>query len=640
MKRNLLSLTLGLFLIIFSYRLSAQNVQVPANQTSPTVMIKGNSGLQAYHYFRSWRAIAFGLSSKDWRSNLIGSMPANGAFGGSGNTATGTQALFSNSSGSDNTADGYQSLYSNTTGGLNVAIGYQSLYSNSNGSYNIAAGYQSLYANTSGSQNIAIGTSAMSLNTTGYQNTAIGGNSMSVCSTGSQNTAYGYSSMFDNLTGLGNTALGAQTLTSNSSGDYITAVGFGALAGSRSESYSVAVGYSALVSSNSSTGYNTAVGPSAMYSNTSGYDNAANGASALYTNNSGYYNSASGALSMYSNTSGSYNSANGAGALYNNTSGSGNVAMGELSMYSNSSGNYNTGLGFDAGPASGSLSNATALGANSIVSSSNQVVIGSSSVTSIGGYANWSNFSDGRYKKNIQQNVPGLAFINKLKPITYTLDIDGIENKLHETQKPAGDKNFPVSSSYQNDPVFKQSMQEKAAITYSGFVAQDVEKSADSLGYDFSGVDKPKDANQSFYGLRYGDFVVPLVRAVQELSKINDSLNSKMDSMQQQINELRALVLSKTQFTGSVIAGASLDQNVPNPTSNSTTIGYSLPQGVSAAQIEIVDMTGRILQIIPLSGVGRNTLTIDTSSFASGTYSYSLIIDGQLTGTKKMVSVR
>lgn len=34
---------------------------------------------------------------------------------------------------------------------------------------------------------------------------------------------------------------------------------------------------------------------------------------------------------------------------------------------------------------------------------------------------------DGRYKRNITQNVPGLAFINKLAPVTYTLDINGID---------------------------------------------------------------------------------------------------------------------------------------------------------------------------------------------------------------------
>ena len=39
------------------------------------------------------------------------------------------------------------------------------------------------------------------------------------------------------------------------------------------------------------------------------------------------------------------------------------------------------------------------------------------------------------------------------------------------------------------------------------------------FGYDFSGVDKPKN-DKDFYGLRYAEFTVPLVKAVQEQQQI------------------------------------------------------------------------------------------------------------------------
>jgi trimeric autotransporter adhesin len=199
-------------------------------------------------------------------------------------------------------------------------------------------------------------------------------------------------------------------------------------------------------------------------------------------------------------------------------------------------------------------------------------------------------------------------------------------------------------------------MQEKSAITYTGFVAQEVEKAADSLGFVFSGVDKPKDINQSFYGLRYGDFVPALVRAVQELSAGSDkkdsaisALQAKFDSLQTQVNELRAMLLAqKTTASGASsptgptsTSGASLDQNAPNPFSGSTVIGYSLPQEASAAQMQITDASGKVLALIPLSpGGGKNTLRADVSGYGSGTYNYSLIVDGKLAGTKQMVSVR
>lgn len=165
----------------------------------------------------------------------------------------------------------------------------------------------------------------------------------------------------------------------------------------------------------------------------------------------------------------------------------------------------------------------------------------------------------------------------------------------------------------------KQAMQDKSAITYTGFVAQDVEKAADSVGFTFSGIDKPKNIDQSFYGLRYDDFVPPLVKAVQELSASSDkkdstinALQGKFDSLQTQVNELRALLLAKNSST---ISGASLDQNTPNPFTGSTIIGYSLPKGVTTAQMQITDVTGKVLALIPL-------------------------VNGQLVSTRQMISIR
>ena len=42
-----------------------------------------------------------------------------------------------------------------------------------------------------------------------------------------------------------------------------------------------------------------------------------------------------------------------------------------------------------------------------------------------------------------------------------------------------------------------------------------MEQAAQEIGYNFSGVDVPKN-EQDRYGLRYAEFTVPLVKAVQE----------------------------------------------------------------------------------------------------------------------------
>jgi len=56
---------------------------------------------------------------------------------------------------------------------------------------------------------------------------------------------------------------------------------------------------------------------------------------------------------------------------------------------------------------------------------------------------------------------------------------------------------------------------EKENILYSGFSAQQVEEVAKAIGYNFDGVHKPQTAHD-LYSLSYAEFVVPLVKAVQE----------------------------------------------------------------------------------------------------------------------------
>src|SRR6266567_7176948 len=62
-----------------------------------------------------------------------------GGYAG-GNTAEGTNALFSLTTGGHNTADGYSALYSNTIGSSNTATGASTLSFNTTGRFNTANG--------------------------------------------------------------------------------------------------------------------------------------------------------------------------------------------------------------------------------------------------------------------------------------------------------------------------------------------------------------------------------------------------------------------------------------------------------------------------------------------------------------------
>ena len=84
----------------------------------------------------------------------------------------------------------------------------------------------------------------------------------------------------------------------------------------------------------------------------------------------------------------------------------------------------------------------------------------------------------------------------------------------------------------------------KAKMLQSGFIAQEVEQAAKELGYNFSGVDAPKNEDD-YYGLRYAEFVVPLVKAVQELSKQNDDLKKQNDELLKRIEKLESILSLK-----------------------------------------------------------------------------------------------
>lgn len=236
-----------------------------------------------------------------------------------------------------------------------------------------------------------------------------------------------------------------------------------------------ATGYQAL-NHNTDGEANTATGIAALFTNNS-YFNTANGDSALYYNTIGSENTANGDIALFHNTTGSYNTASGGGALLENSTGDGNTALGINAGYSVTSGSDNTFLGdlTNCG-LQGTLNNSTAIGSGATVTSSNTVRVGDNYITSVGGFVDWTNISDGRVKKNIKQNVPGLSFINKLNPITYNLDLDAADKII---QRPAiKDRSGKI---IQPSAERLTSRREKQQIVYTGFIAQDVEKAAKEL---------------------------------------------------------------------------------------------------------------------------------------------------------------
>src|SRR5437764_9409270 len=89
---------------------------------------------------------------------------------GNGNTAEGTNALFSLTNGATNTGIGVNALFSLRTGSQNTAVGANALKNNT-ASQNTAVGGRALSSNTTATLNRATRAGALLTNTTGLDNT-------------------------------------------------------------------------------------------------------------------------------------------------------------------------------------------------------------------------------------------------------------------------------------------------------------------------------------------------------------------------------------------------------------------------------------------------------------------------------------
>lgn len=500
----------------------------------------------------------------------IGTLTGNG--NGARNTAVGREALRNNTSGENNAAFGFWAMRNNTTGTNNTALGYQSLISNTIGNDNTSIGYLSQRFINSGSENTSVGKEALESNMIGNQNTAIGYKALEFNSSNGI-TGVGYLALAKNTSGTRNTAVGWQAIQNNSSGDFNTGVGYNVLSANTFGSMNTAMGEFTLFSNttgnenlaigrnamglNVTGSENTAIGTNALYQNVGSSYNTAVGSKSLNRNNGGIRNVGLGAYALFQNINGVQNTASGTYALTNNISGAGNVANGDQALNSNISGGGNTGVGFQAARGnttggqntaigrnslytntsgihntalgassyySGNFNNATTIGYFAIAGGDNTVRVGNNSVTSIGGGVAWSTLSDGRFKTSVKENVKGLEFISLLRPVTYKLDKEAISTF---NNVPAEVRNLNAETN-------------KRTEIHSGFIAQEVEAAAKSIGYEFHGVDHPQH-DDGHYGLRYAEFVVPLVKAVQEqqetIKKMEKQLQKQAALIQQLLDE-------------------------------------------------------------------------------------------------------
>ncbi|MGD0711732.1 MAG: tail fiber domain-containing protein [Bacteroidales bacterium] len=230
--------------------------------------------------------------------------------------------------------------------------------------------------------------------------------------------------------------------------------------------------------------------------------------------------------------------------------------------------------------------------------------------------------SDKRFKKNITPLTNTVSNkITQLKAVTY---------KFKTRQELRADGTIPTDTS-RSDTVNGKFIN----YTHFGFIAQDVQNVFPNLVYQ---------KDDGFLGLNYTEMIPLIIVALKQQDSIINQQNATITALQQQVNNCCTTGhLQKTDDktginnTSNSDATPVLYQNNPNPFSQQTQIKCFIPENSMVSAIYIYDMQGTQIKKIPINGKNSQNIVIQGSELKAGMYMYSLIIDGKVIDTKKMV---
>lgn len=189
----------------------------------------------------------------------------------------------------------------------------------------------------------------------------------------------------------------------------------------------------------------------------------------------------------------------------------------------------------------------------------------------------------------------------------------------------------PISYTFKEDSVFLIDKDAKEyKYTHYGLLAQDVQKVFPNLVYERDGI----------LSINYIELIPLLIKTVNAQQEQIDELQAEIVGLKK--NSLTSAKrikssLHKDEPSKTEIEHAVLYQNNPNPFSVDTKIKYELPLTTKAASLYIYDMNGSQIAQYPITTFGEGEVVVSGGAMNAGMYLYSLIADGQVVDTKRMI---
>lgn len=189
-----------------------------------------------------------------------------------------------------------------------------------------------------------------------------------------------------------------------------------------------------------------------------------------------------------------------------------------------------------------------------------------------------------------------------------------------------------------------------------GVIAQEVERVLPQLVETASSPEEPDSVGNpqfiTFKAVNYDGFIPLHITNAQEQMKTIDSLQSRLRTLEENLADVIRTVTNCCSSTGrrtmapagneltielSSTKSIILNQNDPNPFAEKTNITFFIPDDIQKAEIIFFNVDGKILKKVNVNERGNSSMEVFASNLSSGIYSYSLIADGKLIDTKKMV---
>ncbi len=232
------------------------------------------------------------------------------------------------------------------------------------------------------------------------------------------------------------------------------------------------------------------------------------------------------------------------------------------------------------------------------------------------------NTSDKRLKTNTTKFDYGLEEVLALSPISYNYNGKaGTDSELVHVG------------------IYAQELRKVAPELVGEFKYEETEIEVVENGEEIDVRTNTKKSSETYLHINESSIKYMLINAVKEQQDKIESLEQELADMK----EMMSAVLNNSNGTINTQSinldgrGAYLEQNQPNPFNGNTLIKYHVPADATQAVVNIFDTNGQLIHSERIAQMGAGQLQIKAGTIAAGTYSYSLVVNGNIVDTKRMV---